>query len=245
MHCRRAIFYAINKSDLRTARGGSYGGDIANTMAPPTIPGYDPNANPYPDGSDNTGDLVKAKAELVQCGQPTGFTVNEAYVNKGAGTKVFVASQQALARVGIKVVSAPGDQASYYSTYIGSPANIVQKKLGIMQAGWGADFPTGNGFWNSIVSGLAILPTGNTNYASLKDPIVDTALKAGLTETDPAKSAALYKTVDAEVMQDAVMLPFQYDKTLYWHTARLTNLYLQAGLGYYYDYVNIGVSDGK
>ena len=42
-------------------------------------------------------------------------------------------------------------------------------------------------------------------------------------------------------MKDAVYLPFQYDKTLYYHTPRLTNLYLQAGGGYYYDYVNIGV----
>jgi hypothetical protein len=41
------------------------------------------------------------------------------------------------------------------------------------------------------------------------------------------------------------MLPFQYDKTLSWHAARLTNLYLQAGLGYYYDFVNVGVDDGK
>jgi peptide/nickel transport system substrate-binding protein len=245
VHCRRAIFYAINKTDLRIARGGSYGGDIANTMAPPSIPGYDATADAYPDGGDNTGDIAKAKEELSLCGQPNGFTVNEAYVNKGAATKVFVASQNALARVGIKVVSAPGDQASYYSTYIGSPANIVSKKLGILQAGWGADFPTGNGFWNSIVSGDAILPTGNTNYASLKDPVVDGLLKQGLTETDPTKLASIYKQVDAQVMQDAVMLPYVYDKTLYWHTARLTNLYLQAGLGYYYDYVNIGVSDGK
>jgi len=112
-------------------------------------------------------------------------------------------------------------------------------------AGWGADFPTGNGFWNSIVSGTAILPTGNTNYASLNDPIVNGFLTQGLTETDPTKLANIYKQLDAEVMQDAVMLPFQFDKTLYYHTARLTNLYLQAGLGYYYDYVNIGVSDGK
>ena len=245
VHCRRAIFYAISKADLRTARGGSYGGDIANTMAPPNIPGHDDAANPYPDGSDNTGDAAKAKDELTQCGQPTGFTVNMAYVNKGAGTKVFLATQNALAKVGIKVVSAPGEQSSYYSTYIGSPANIVQKKLGILVAGWGADFPTGNGFWNSIVSGKAILPTGNTNYASLKDPVIDGLLDQGMTETDPTKLADIYKQVDAEVMQDAVMLPFQYDKTLYWHTARLTNLYLQAGLGYYYDYVNIGVSDGK
>jgi peptide/nickel transport system substrate-binding protein len=245
VHCRRAIFYAINKADLRTARGGSYGGDIANTMTPPNIPGYDATANAYPNGTDNTGDLTKAKAELTQCGQPSGFTINMAYVNKGAGTKVFVATQNALARVGIKVVSAPGDQASYYSTYIGSPANIVAKKLGILVAGWGADFPTGNGFWNSIVNGTAILPTGNSNYASLNDPVINGLLTQGLTETDPTKLANIYKQVDAEVMQDAVMLPFQFDKTLYWHTARLTNLYLQAGLGYYYDYVNVGVSDGK
>ena len=245
VHCRRAIFYAINKADLRTARGGSYGGDIANTMSPPGIPGHDATANPYPNGADNTGDLAKAKDELTQCGQPNGFTVNMAYVNTGAGPKVFLATQAALSRVGIKVVSAPGDGASYYTTYIGSPANIVQKKLGILVAGWGADFPTGNGFWNSIVSGTAILPTGNTNYASLKDPVIDAALADGLTQSDPAALAADYKKVDAEVMQDAVMLPFQYDKTLYWHTARLTNLYLQAGLGYYYDYVNIGVDDGK
>jgi peptide/nickel transport system substrate-binding protein len=245
VHCRRAIFYAINKADLRTARGGTYGGDIANTMAPPNIPGYDATANAYPAGTDNTGDLNKAKAELAQCGQPNGFTVNMAYVNKGTGTKVFVATQNALARVGIKVASAPGDQASYYSTYIGSPANIVAKRLGIMEAGWGADFPTGNGFWNSIVNGTAILPTGNSNYASLNDPVINGLLTQGLTETDPTKLASIYKQVDAQVMQDAVMLPYIYDKTLFWHTARLTNLYFSAGLGYYYDYVNIGVSDGK
>ena len=70
VHCRRAIFYAINKSDLLRARGGSLGGQIANTGTQPTVPGFDANANPYPDGPDNTGDLAKAKDELQQCGQP-------------------------------------------------------------------------------------------------------------------------------------------------------------------------------
>jgi len=245
VHCRRAIFYAMNKSDLVKARGGSYGGNVAHTMAPPSLPGYDANANPYPSGSDETGDLTKAKDELTQCGQPNGFTVNEAYVNIGKGTKVFEASQQALARVGIKVVSAPGDQASYYTTYIGSPSNIAQKKLGIMQAGWGADFPTGNGFWNSIVNGEAILPSGNTNYVSLNDPAINSLLAQGLTSSDDSAKADIYKQVDQKVMENAVYLPYLYDKTLYYHTPRLTNLYLQAGLGYYYDYVNVGVNDGK
>jgi peptide/nickel transport system substrate-binding protein len=244
VHCRRAIFYAISKSDLQRARGGTYGGNIATTMAPPTVPGYDPNANMYPDGPNNTGDVTKAKQELALCGKPNGFTVNGAYSNTGKGPAVFAAEQQALAKAGITLTAAPADQASYYSTFIGSPANIVAKKLGVMQAGWGADFPTCTGFWNSIVNGAAILPTGNTNYASLNDPIINGALKTALTYTDPHSSQAnaTCQTIDKQVMNLAVMLPFQYDKTLYYHAPNLTNLYLQAGLGYYYDYVNVGVS---
>jgi peptide/nickel transport system substrate-binding protein len=243
IHCRRAIFYAMNKSDLLKARGGSYGGNVATTMAPPTLPGYDSTADAYPDGPGNTGDLTKAKQELQQCGQPNGFTINEAYVNIGKATKVFEASQQALGRVGIHVVSAPGDQSSYYSTYIGSPSNIINKKLGIMQAGWGADFPTGNGFWNSIVNGAAILPSGNTNYVSLNDPKINDLLKQGLTAQASA-APGIYKNVDAQVMQDAVYLPFLYDKTLYYHNPHLTNLMLNGGIGMYYDYVQLGFDNG-
>ena len=153
-------------------------------MAPPSVIGYDKSANPYPVGPNNTGDLVKAKDELTKCGHPTGFDVNMAYVNKGAGTKVFVAVRRTRwPRSGSsQVVSAPGDQASYYSTYIGSPRNIVNKKLGILVAGWAADFPSGYGFWNSIVSGKAILPTGNTNYTSLNDPVINGLLDQALTD---------------------------------------------------------------
>ena len=43
-------------------------------------------------------------------------------------------------------------------------------------AGWGPDFPTGLGFYNSIVNGENILPTGNSNYASLNDPAVNKVL---------------------------------------------------------------------
>jgi peptide/nickel transport system substrate-binding protein len=168
-----------------------------------------------------------------------------AYVNKGKGIKVFEATQQALGRVGINVKSTPiGDNATYYSTYIGSPSNIAQKKLGIMQAAWGADFPSGYGFWNSIVSGKAILPSGNTNYTSLNDPVINGLLDQALT-AKVADLPGIYKQVDAQVMKDEVYLPYLSDKTLYYHTPRLTNLYLQAGAGYFYDYVNVGVDDGK
>jgi len=236
-------FAASGKADLVKARGGIYGGDAAPTMTPPTIPGYVAGYDPYPVGSDNTGDLTTAKAELTKCGQPNGFKVNMAYVNKGRGPAVFLAVQQALARVGITVVSAPGDSATYYSNYIGSPSNIVSKQLGIALAGWAADFPTGYGFWESIADGTTILPNGNTDYPSLNDPTINSLL-AGSTSAAPADQAGIFQKVDHAVMDAAVYLPFQYDKSMYYRNPRLTNIYLQAGLGNYYDYVNVGVGGG-
>ncbi|MEO9238365.1 MAG: ABC transporter substrate-binding protein [Jatrophihabitantaceae bacterium] len=241
VHCRRAIFYAINKSDLQRARGGSYGGDIANTMAQPTVPGHDPNANPYPTGADSTGDLVKAKQELALCGQPNGFTTKEAYVNSGRGPAVFTASQAALGRVGIKVTAAIHAQSGYYGGFIGKPETVKSVGIGLGQAGWGADYPTGGGFWTSIA--LSTAPPGGGNYTQLNDSKVDGFLHEAAQSTGTHDD--LFKQLDAQVMADAVMLPFVYDKTLYYRNPRLTNVRNDFALGSYYDFVNIGVNDGK
>lgn len=241
--CRKAIFYAINKSDLRLARGGTYAGDIANTMDNPTVVGYDSNANPYPDGPNNTGNIDMAKQELQKCGHPNGFNLKMAYVNAGKGTKVFNATQAALKRVGINLISAPGDQSTYYSKYIGSPANLKTQGLGIAQAGWGADFPTPYGFWNNIANGASILPTGNSNYASLNDPVVNQILDNGAKGKSTPDD---WKKLDAQVMSDAVMLPYLHEKTLYYHNPRLTNLRCNFSVAFgMYDWVNVGTSDGK
>jgi peptide/nickel transport system substrate-binding protein len=241
VHCRRAIFYAINKVDLQRARGGTYGGDIAHTMAQPTVPGHDPKANPYPTGPDNTGDLVKAKEELTACGKPNGFSTKMAYVNAGKGPAVFTAAQSALARVGIKLAAAVHAQSGYYGGYIGKPETVKSVGIGMAQAGWGADYPTGGGFWTSIVASYA--PPGGGNYTVLKDPKID-ALLAEASKTT-GRHDDLFKQLDAQVMANAVDLPFIYDKTLYYRNPRLTNVRNNFALGSYYDFVNIGVNDGK
>jgi peptide/nickel transport system substrate-binding protein len=242
--CREAIFYAFNKSDYRKIRGGETGGDIANTMTPPLVPGYDANFNPFPDGTDNTGDLDKAKAKLTECGQPNGFTIAMAYANAGVGPQLFASVQANLARVGIKVTPAASDSSSYYSTWIGSPKNIIAKNIGIAIAGWGADFPTPYGFWQSIANGNSIVDPGNSNYPSLNDSKVNGILDQ-LTKSDASQMQDLGKQLDQAVMTNAVYLPVQFDKTFYYRNPRLTNIYLNGGVGNYYDYVNIGTTDGK
>lgn len=239
VHCRRAIAYALNKSDLQRARGGSYGGDIANTMAPPTVPGYDASSNLYPVGDNNQGDLDKAKQELQECGQPNGFTVKMAYVNQGRGTDVYNATQQALARANITVQPAATDASTYYSTFIGRPANIKSQGLGIAQAGWGSDFPTGYGFWNAIANGSSIKEDGNSNYPSLDDPVINKILDDSTTTAGTQDDQ--YKALDKQVMEDAVYIPYVFDKSLFWRSERLTNVRVNFAVGSYYDWVNMGV----
>jgi peptide/nickel transport system substrate-binding protein len=241
IHCRRAIFYAINKAALRTIRGGSYGGQIAGTMLNPSVPGANASYNPYPSGVGSQGNLPKAKAELAACGKPNGFYVNVAYVPNGRGVKIYEALQAALKRVGITTGSKQSDAAHFYSTFIGSPSNIKKQSLGLAVVGWGADFPSAYGFFQSIANGNAILPAGNSNYASLNDPKVNSLLNKFESLTNAKQQAATATAIDHQIMADAVYLPFQFDKSFYIRTPRLTNIYLQAALGSYYDTVNVGV----
>jgi len=243
--CRKAIEYAANKVDLQTARGGPIGGgDIATTVAPPTLPGYQ-SFNDYPSGADNTGDLAQAKAELAKCGQPNGFHTNIATTNKGKGPKVATALQAALARVGIKADIQQFDSSNYYSTTIGTPSNVKSKDLGIQVVGWGADFPTGYGYFSAIADGRKILQAGgNSNWAEVNDPAINAALDDMTQTTDQSKKDADVQTIDKALMAGAYYLPFTYDKALTYRNPRLTNVYVTGAAGMY-DFVSIGTDDGK
>jgi len=239
VYCRQAIFYATNKAELVQAFGGTSAGVVAGSMTPPTISGHSNTANMYTSGSDNTGDIAKAKAALVKCGQPDGFATKMAYSTPSqVGPKVFASMQTALARVGIKITETTSASSSYYSSFIGSPANIVNQGIGIANAAWGADFPTGYGFWNSIANGSAILPQGNTNYPSLNDPVVNKILDAA----PLGKSTdANFRALDDQVMKDAVYLPILFGKSLYYRNPRLTNVTADNALAFgIYDFVNVG-----
>src|SRR5262245_14174334 len=242
VHCRLAVFYAINKEAWRLAYGGAVTGVIAPSLNPPGLPGHDEKVNKYPNGSDFTGDINKAKDELNQCGQPNGFSTNMAFVSQGTGSARAAAVQEALGRAGIKVTPKPGEADTYYSQYIGTPASIKNNKLGIMDAGWGADYPSCYGFWYSIAHGKAKYPNGTSNYVSLDDPKVNQLLDQSLTAPED-QWATNCRQVDDAIMADAVYVPIMWTKSVYWRNQRLTNVYSTNFFGLY-DWVNIGTTDG-
>jgi peptide/nickel transport system substrate-binding protein len=241
LHCRRAIMYAWDKAGFIRAYGGAVAGVPAGGMAPPGIPGYTAGFNPFPSGPGNTGDDVKAKQELAACGQPNGFSTKYAYgTPSGHAAAAFAVEQAALAKVGIQITAAPHDSSSYYSTFIGSPQNLKNQGIGIATAGWGADFPTGVGFFQSITNGNAIVPTGNSNYASLNDPTVNAVL-----DKAPAGKAteADWQSLNNAIAQSGTYLPILYEKTLYYRNPRMTNVTCDNALSFgVYDFVNVGVT---
>jgi peptide/nickel transport system substrate-binding protein len=240
VHCRRAVFYASDKAAMLRAFGGEVAGEIAGSLSPPGIPGYDPHYDPYPTGADHTGDLARARAELRACGKPNGFTTKLAYWAPDPQIKnAFVAEQQALARVGIKVSPVTADAPTYFPTLIGSPRNVKDKGIGIAFDSWGADFPTGVGFFQAIASGDAIIPTGNANVAGLDDPVVNKILADA-----PAgrASASDWTRLNRQIMKDAVNLPAIWGKRLYYRNPRLTDVTCNNAQGFgAYDWVNVGV----
>ena len=239
IHCRRAVFYAWNKASQLAIAGGAAAGKVAHSATPPGILGYDPSYDPYPSGKNDTGNLAAAKKELAACGQPNGFSAKFAYSTpdetKG---KLFASVKAALGRVGIQISAATSSADNYYATFVGSPTNVQNQGLALINAGWGADFPTPYGMFQNIVNGNAIKPTGTSNYASIDIPAVNDVLDDTGTPSTQATGAQL----NHALMESAQFLPTRFNSDLWYRSPRMTNVTADDALGFgAYDVVNVGV----
>jgi len=242
IECRKAIEYAADRTGYQTAYGGPLaGGDIATTLMPPTIPGYQ-KFDLYPAGPDNTGDTVKAKEALAACGHPDGFETNISYRAERPKEKATAESlQQSLAKVGIKLTLKPFPQGDYFSQYAGNPPYVKANKLGLTVNGWGADWNDGFGFLSQIVDSRVIRETGGSSNTSVRDPEVDKMLDAAVAETDTTKREASWGAIDKKVMEDAYILPGVYAKSMLIRPKKLTNIFISQAYNMY-DYTSLGVA---
>ncbi len=242
IECRKAILYAADRTGYQTAYGGEFsGGQIATTIMPPMIPGYQ-QYDLFPAGADNKGDVAKAQAALTACGQPNGFETNMAYRAERPKEKATAESlQQALARVNIKLTLKPFPQGDYFSQYAGNPPYSRANNLGLATNGWGADWNDGFGFLSQITDSRVIRETGGSSNISVRIPAVDGLLDQALAETDSAKRDLIWGQIDKRVMEEAVILPGIYAKALLIRGSRLTNVFINESFGYY-DYLSLGVA---
>lgn len=240
VHCRRAALLAANHTDLQTAYGGPTSGDIATTLMPPTVLGYQA-ADRYGLRAMPGGDVEKAKAELAECGQPNGFeTVITARNNRPKEVAGAEALQQALGRVGIRASIQTFPSGQYFANYAGSTNFVAQNKVGLMFMGWGADWPSGYGFLQQVADSRAIKASGNTNLSELSDPGIDALFDQSLTVADVEGRNKIWTQVDEKVMEQAAIIPIIYEKALLYRNPQLTNVFYTPAYGMY-SYVGLGV----
>jgi len=218
---RQAIQYAIDKVATQRARGGTFAGDPASTILTPTLLGYQKH-DTYPTPN-NQGDPAKARQLLAEAGYPNGLTLSYLGVNTGASKQVDTVVQAALERVGIKLTVRQLTNSAHYTDELQIPAKRLQHQIG--NAGWCPDF-AGDGTRSFIVpnfDGRAILPAGNQNYVELDNPEINAMIDQALAEPDKAKRGILWTALDKRLMQEAVWVPYLYDKSPAFWSERTKN----------------------
>ncbi|HEX7268744.1 MAG TPA: ABC transporter substrate-binding protein [Streptosporangiaceae bacterium] len=239
VHCRMAVEFAANKTNLQTAYGGPYGGSIASTSMPPTVLGYQ-SFDLYHALSKPGGDIPAAKEQLKLCGHPNGFSTNVAYrSDRPREVASSQALQASLSSVGIKTTLKGYTAANYYGNFAGVPTYVHSHDLGLLAGGWGPDWPSGYGWGWALFDGKSIVPAGNTNIGELNDPQINKWYLQMEAASSQAQRNSISHQIDMQVMKDAVILPAVYAKALLYRSPNLTNVNVQNYYGMY-DYGMLG-----
>ncbi|MCX5385498.1 ABC transporter substrate-binding protein [Streptomyces sp. NBC_00083] len=201
---RQAIAYAVDRTSVVNAVGGSSLAEPATTFLPDQKAfGYTPY-DPFPAGP--SGNADKAKELLKEAGYADGLTVTLTHSNAKGGPKgpeVATALQDALKKAGI-TVKLQGLEGNDYNDTVAS----VTKEPGFFLRGWGADWPSGGPFLAPIFDGRQIVKDGaNFNTGFLNEPSVNTEIDEINKLTDLAAAAPRWGALDKRIGDRAVVVP--------------------------------------
>ncbi|MGI5470996.1 ABC transporter substrate-binding protein [Streptomyces sp. CA-132043] len=242
LECRQAVQYAIDKKAVQTSLGGPIRGDIASTVLPTDIAGYQ-KYDLYPqkyDAKDKL-DLTEAKKKWKECGAGKTDTTILARSDRQDEVDAATTVIDSLKKIGINAKIQQYPTSKYFSDYAGVPKFNKKNNVGLIMMQWGSDFPTGYGYLQQILNGKAISQSGNTNLSELDDPEINKLLDSAIADTDQAAREKAYAEIDKKTMEQAVIVPLTYFKVLMYRSPEATNLVSTSAFSGQYDYLNVGV----
>ena len=238
--CREAIFYAMDKAELQRLRGGEHLSEIATSLLPPLVDGFDASSNTYPSGKLNKGDIDASRSSLKACGYPDGFEFVIAYLNAGIGPTLVRSVQTSLARVGIVVIPKPFNTFEKFVGVVQNPDQFAASDISMVITGNGSQINSAYDFWSPIVDSRLISAFGNQNLAQIDDQAVNQQLDQLITDPDVRTSTS--SDINENVMASAQYLPYAYNKIVLYRSPKLANVYVQQALAGHYDLVNIALA---
>ena len=106
----------------------------------------------------------------------------------------------------------------------------MKNNLGLAVNGWGADWNDGFGFLSQITDSRVIRETGGSSNTSVRIPEVDKMLDSALQELDEEKRNQMWGAIDKRVMEEAVIYPGVYAKSLLLRPKNATNVFVTGRL---------------
>ncbi|PWS40216.1 ABC transporter substrate-binding protein [Streptomyces sp. ZEA17I] len=201
---RRAIAYAVDRTSVINAAGGSSLAEPATTFLPERdFFGHTPYDH-FPAG--RTGNAEKARELLKEAGHEKGLTVTLTHSNAKdfqTSPEIATAVQAALRKAGITVKLRGLEDNDYSDT-----THDATRTPGFFLSRWGADWPSGGPFLAPIFDGRQIVRNGsNYNAAFLDDPEVNKEIDEINKLTDLKAAAARWGALDKKIGEKALTVP--------------------------------------
>lgn len=206
---RQAVNWALDRSAVQNASGGTQLADVATTIIPPAVSGHaDFDLWKSKDGK---GDPEKAKELLAKAGLPDGFTFTMDIRSQPAMQAQAEAVQESLKRAGITVKLNVIDTSVYYET-IGTPAQQHDAAI----TGWCPDWASSaSTFIPPLFDGRKVTEKGNNNLSQLNDPAVNARIDEIMTMTDTDAAKKAWGDLDKQILELSPIAPLVWEKGLF------------------------------
>ena len=196
---RQAVNYAIDPAALERIYAGSLA--AAQQILPEGMPGHE-ELNLYPHN------MAKAK-QLLKEANPSDRDITVWTDNESPNDEAGAYYQDVLEKLGFnaKLKTLNGD--NYYGI-------IGNGSTPDLDTGWSAfyeDYPHPNDFFQLLLSGESIAPTGNTNFSYTDIPALNEKIARLATEPLGSKQEAEYAELDKAYMEEAVWAPYGTNTT--------------------------------
>lgn len=189
---RQAVNYGVDTRQLERVYAGEMKG--THQIIPPGVPGYE-EFDLYP------FDMAKAQ-QLLKEANPDDLDVT--FWTESLNAEAGEYFESMLDEIGfdadLKVIG-----SETYFTVVG---NEKTPDLDLGFAGWAADFPHPNAFFEPLLSGASVLPANGTNLSRTDVPELTEKIEQLATESLGPKQAEEYAELDREFMELAPWAPY-------------------------------------
>jgi peptide/nickel transport system substrate-binding protein len=219
VNVRRAISAAIDRTVLRTTRGGPTVGTIATHFLPPSAAGFEDAGGTKGPGFDftssPTANIPLAESYLKKAGFKSGKYTGPALLtvadNVSPAKQTAEAFQNQLSKVGIKLNFKEVPHATMLTKFCQVPKAAVAI---CPNFGWGADFFSAQSMIDPLFNGKNIVPSGNVNTAQVDDPKLNAKIDQAKHITDPEASAKAWAALDKEVTSQSYFVTWLWDNDI-------------------------------